>query len=334
MAKPRIFVSSTFYDLKHARSEVEGFIRDMGYEPVLNEKGQITYGSSEGLENYCYKEIEKVSIVVSIIGNRFGSESRENSSYSISNMELRTALKQGKQVYVFVENGVLSEYRTYLKNKDKDISYHHVDDVRIYKFLEEIYLLPFNNQIYDFDSIQNVIRYLREQWAGLFEVYLQSQAQEKILQITDTIQSTAETLRDLVELLRNERLGLQTSVEVREQALDAIIIQNHPLFHKIRKLLNIRYRVFFATKIELEEWLFARKWQAITEFEWNKFGEIEYTQIRNDRKYTIYFAVSLFDDSGNLKPMLSEQWNENLFRIIWVKWPPKSDDNLDDDVPF
>ena len=187
MAKPRIFISSTFYDLRHVRGELERFVRDMGYEPVLNERGQITYGSHEALEQYCYKEIEKVSVVVSIIGNKFGSQSSENPSYSISNMELKAAIKQGKQVYVFVDSGVLSEYRTYLKNKDRDVLYHHVDDSRIYKFLEEVYSLPFNNQISGFDSIPAVISYLKEQWAGLFEIYLQNQVQEKLFYVTDTI---------------------------------------------------------------------------------------------------------------------------------------------------
>jgi hypothetical protein len=37
MAKPRIFVSSTFYDLRQIRSDLERFIKEIGYEPVLNE---------------------------------------------------------------------------------------------------------------------------------------------------------------------------------------------------------------------------------------------------------------------------------------------------------
>ncbi len=50
MARPRVFVSSTFYDLKFARTEIERFIREMGYEPVLNERGSIPYDSKEALE--------------------------------------------------------------------------------------------------------------------------------------------------------------------------------------------------------------------------------------------------------------------------------------------
>jgi hypothetical protein len=50
MAKPRIFVSSTFYDLRYVRNDIERFIRDLGYEAVLNERGQVPYGKHESLD--------------------------------------------------------------------------------------------------------------------------------------------------------------------------------------------------------------------------------------------------------------------------------------------
>ena len=43
MAKPRVFVSSTYYDLKHLRSSLENFVESLGFEPVLSEKGDIAY---------------------------------------------------------------------------------------------------------------------------------------------------------------------------------------------------------------------------------------------------------------------------------------------------
>jgi hypothetical protein len=32
---PRVFVSSTYYDLKHVRERIEKFIDNYGFEPVL-----------------------------------------------------------------------------------------------------------------------------------------------------------------------------------------------------------------------------------------------------------------------------------------------------------
>jgi len=70
MAMPRIFISSTFYDLKQIREDLERSIKELGYEPVRNETGAIPYGKEEPPEAYAYKELELCDIIVSIIGGR------------------------------------------------------------------------------------------------------------------------------------------------------------------------------------------------------------------------------------------------------------------------
>ena len=60
MAKPRVFISSTFYDLRQIRVELDKFIESLGYEPIRNEEGDIPYGKDEALQEYCYKEITNV----------------------------------------------------------------------------------------------------------------------------------------------------------------------------------------------------------------------------------------------------------------------------------
>jgi hypothetical protein len=115
MAQPRVFISSTFYDLKQVRVDLERFIKQMGYEPVLNESGKIAYGTDKKLEEYCYREIDLCDVVVSIVGGRFGSDSQQD-PYSISQMELKTAIERGKAVYIFIERSVRAEFSTYLKN--------------------------------------------------------------------------------------------------------------------------------------------------------------------------------------------------------------------------
>ena len=47
MAKPRVFISSTFYDLRQIRIELDKFLESMGYEPVRNEEGDIPYGKED-----------------------------------------------------------------------------------------------------------------------------------------------------------------------------------------------------------------------------------------------------------------------------------------------
>ena len=52
MAKPRVFVSSTFYDLRQVRDDLDRFISGMGYEAVLHEAGDIAYGKDSPPEGY------------------------------------------------------------------------------------------------------------------------------------------------------------------------------------------------------------------------------------------------------------------------------------------
>ena len=77
MAKPRIFVSSTYFDLRVVRADLERFIREIGFEPVLFERGHIPYGKEEALEEYCYREISTCDVLVSIIGGKYGSQSKD-----------------------------------------------------------------------------------------------------------------------------------------------------------------------------------------------------------------------------------------------------------------
>jgi hypothetical protein len=56
--RPRVFISSTFYDLRQVRADLEYFVRqEMGYEPVLHERGAIPYGASNKLEDSAYREV-------------------------------------------------------------------------------------------------------------------------------------------------------------------------------------------------------------------------------------------------------------------------------------
>jgi Domain of unknown function (DUF4062) len=74
MSKPRVFVSSTYFDLKHVRSSLETFITTLGFDVVLSEKGRIAYSPDMPLDESCYREAQAADILVLIIGGRYGSE--------------------------------------------------------------------------------------------------------------------------------------------------------------------------------------------------------------------------------------------------------------------
>ncbi len=64
MAKPRVFISSTFYDLRQVRADIDTFIDQLGYESVRNEEGNIPYGKEEGWTTFlssCPLRLNKVN---------------------------------------------------------------------------------------------------------------------------------------------------------------------------------------------------------------------------------------------------------------------------------
>ncbi len=50
MARPRIFISSTFFDLRQVRADLDRFVKELGYDTVRNETGGIPYGKDQKLE--------------------------------------------------------------------------------------------------------------------------------------------------------------------------------------------------------------------------------------------------------------------------------------------
>lgn len=322
MAKPRVFISSTFFDLRHVREDLERFMKELGYEPVRNETGSIPYGKDESPETYAYREVELCDIIVAIIGGRFGKESQED-GYSISQNELRRALERGIQVFIFIENGVSAEYSTYLLNKERtDTRYKFVDDIRIYQFIEELHKLPRNNPIATFETSADIINYLQIQWAGLFQRFLQEQKRLSEFRVLDEMKSVSATLRQLVEFLTEERRN-------SDEAIRNILTINHPAFRRFSMLTKTPYRVFFTNRKELDTWLSSRQWKPTppancdndSVMEWDKDGEHGYLKLTKD----------IFDEQGRLRVYSEHEWSDDWLTIEeYASQPPITED----DIPF
>ena len=257
MSNPRIFISSTCYDLRQIREDLERFIKELGYEPVRSETGSIPYGKEAAPEEYAYREVELCDIVVSIIGGRFGTESQHEKDVSISQKELQLASERGIQVFIFIEQNVLSEFSTYQLNKDnKEIKYRFVDDIRVYEFIERIHSLPKKNPIASFATATDITKYLRMQWAGLFQRFLQDQKRIGEIKILEEMKSVAGTLQQLVNFLTEERRS-------KDDAIRNILMSNHPAFRRFAALTKTPYRVYFTDLNELNTWLRVRGWKVV-----------------------------------------------------------------------
>lgn len=197
MGKPKVFISSTYYDLKHLRSSLENFIQSLGFESVLSEKGDIAYSPDMPLDESCYREAALADIFVLIIGGRYGAEISGHSNKSkklffdrydsITKYEYKSAISKDVPVYILIESNVYSEYRTFLKNKNnKNIVYAHVDSVNVFLLIEDILLQPKNNPVFSFERYFDIEDWLKEQWAGLFKTLLMRMSSQQQLMSLST----------------------------------------------------------------------------------------------------------------------------------------------------
>lgn len=321
MAKPRVFISSTFYDLKQVRSDLEMFIESIGYDSIRNEEGDIPYGKDDALEEYCYKEIKDVDIFVSIIGGKFGTESKKGGS-SISQLELKTALKEGKQIYIFIEKNVLAEYETYLLNKTSEVKYRYVDDDRIYKFIEEVKCLNVNNNIKGFETASEITRYLKEQFAGLFQRFLEEQTRIKEISIISNLEKTAQTLNRLVSFLSDENQG-------QKEEINRILMINHPLVEKLRTLLEIPYNFYIEGFNDLNQLFAARGFKRMESMpEPEDVGFYYWNKEMKRKKIKIRISEQLFDEDKKLKFVNKSDWKQEFV------FYDESEVLQDDDLPF
>jgi hypothetical protein len=245
MSVPRIFVSSTYYDLKYVRSSLELFIRSLGYESILSEKGDIAYTPDSPLDESAYREVQNSDIYVLIIGGRYGTEASATRTTtphtfyeryeSITKLEYKAAVERDIPSYILIERNVYAEYQTYRKNRENTtISYAHVDSVNVFQFIEELSAQPQNNPYHQFDKYSDIEDWLRLQWAGLFRELLNRRStQKQLTSLSVQVANLAEvntTLRNYLEtVLQNVSPDKAAGIiEAERERLD-----EHELINKL-----------------------------------------------------------------------------------------------------
>lgn len=196
MAIPRVFISSTCYDLKHIRENLKYFVKTIGYEPVLSDDGDVYYGVDQHTHDACLKEVETCQLFILIIGGRYGGEHNEKEG-SITNNEYREAVKNKIPVFALVENAVHSDHYTYITNKKtnpdfyEQINYPSIDNIKIFGFVDEVRKNSLNNAIVPFNDFSDMESYLKKQWAGMMYDLLDKRRRD------DTAKATNRLIDDL-----------------------------------------------------------------------------------------------------------------------------------------
>ena len=238
---PRVFISSTFYDLKYVREELADFVQNYNFEPVLFERGDVGYEHGDYLDASCYREICNTDMVVLVIGGRYGSPATGEAKdkfkeyLSITRKEFNTAVENNIPVYVFVENNVYSEYFVYVKNKERiekgqvEIKFAAADSINVFRFIDSIYSLD-KICVTGFSTAQNIKEQLKKQWADMFKKYLLSlrerQSKEKMIDSMTVIESIIREMNTMVQ-----KMG--------EKVIDEAMLENVLENQKIDKIAGV-----------------------------------------------------------------------------------------------
>ena len=251
MAKPRVFVSSTYYDLKYVRERLNRFLMSYNMEPVLFEYDKVYYNPSGSPTSSCYKEIEGCHLMILIIGGRYGSldkenerEAYDNEYVSITQNEYKTAVEKGVPTMVFIDRNVYTEYKTYQNNKAKipaDFKFAYVDDVKIFEFISKVG----KGAVKDFDKVEDIEHYFAHQVSGMLCEYLiglqNNKEQEKIKTAVDEIKTVSSSMQSMINSIAGKILGEQD-----EKYKEALFEQKKSLIDFFLELLkqNIKWGTY------------------------------------------------------------------------------------------
>jgi hypothetical protein len=207
MPNPRVFVSSTCYDLKYVRENLKFFIRSLGFEPILSEEGAVFYDPKLHAHDACLVEVPNCQIFVLVVGGRFGQEYRD-SDKSITNVEFQAAVRAKVPIFALVERTVVEQYRVWQANREgvavnaDQLRYPAVDSTKIFAFVNEVQGQANNNALVPFSDFEEMREYLKQQWAGLMYRFLTSESEaQRTKNMFETLSGVTEKIEFLTRQL-------------------------------------------------------------------------------------------------------------------------------------
>ena len=324
MAAPRVFISSTYYDLKQVRNNIGDFIKSLGYEAVMHERSKVAYTQSQPLETDCYHEILGCEIVICIIGNHFGSQSSEN-ELSITMNELKEAIKNKKKIYIFIAKDVYVENSTYQQNKDTNFKSAYVDDLKIHEFIASLQTSVKNHVIAPFETTDEIIYTLKSQFAGLFQNLLARESSMTESKTTYDLQETADLIKAEIEDIS------KCKNEFFSKFKSSIFMTNR-IVYRIKQYLGLKNSTFFANNLESLDEIMEAFGYSVSDC--SKIAGCTRSYVKEDGDILKSFSLydELFNEDKSLKDIriLSEldkylNYNEESISSMF------DDDN---DIPF
>lgn len=345
MAKPRVFLSSTYYDLKHVRERIERFLTNFGMEPVLFESDNVTFEPNKPLDISCYNEVKLCHMMILIVGGRYGSaatgqiadkEQKEQRKLyekyvSITRKEYETAVLLGIPIFVFIDKNVLAGHQTYKKNKSffesaTNFNFAHVDDINIFRFISS---LENTIAIKAFDKVEEIENYLENQISGMLFLYLQELQVKK--KNNDTLDSIAE-LKNISQRMNEMVSAIGKNLLINSDEYEKVIRNQDIMlitFFKDMFYDNIQFKLDFSCTDEncekiidiFFDTLFTK--ETIKYLKEKKIDILSYHKCLNEFRIQIAKKISLLNcgveiESANFSRIMSNYINK-IYPIIEKK---------------
>lgn len=283
MAAPRVFISSTCYDLADERDGLSEFCDSFGFETTLSERGDVFYHPDMHTHTSCIRETSNCHLFVLIIGGRFGGKYKIDPTKSITNAEYSAAIQNNTPVFTFVKQDVLNDHNVWQRNKNqvfaKDIQYPSIDvqghAEEIFNFIDTVRHAPVNNGIFGFRLGRDIHEILRKQWAAMIFEYIQNRTISRQMSVTnEALGNLAIVSGKIEELVKNiyrnvDSVGANTAIE---------LIDNESLAEEFLSTISYKLndkKFLSETSWELEENPLPSNW-------WDFLVEFAYCDIQKE----------------------------------------------------
>lgn len=265
MPSPRVFISSTCYDLKYIRENLKYVIRNIGYEPVLSEEGAVFYDPNLHVQDACLAEVPSCQMFVLIIGGRYGGRYLDTEK-SITNAEYNEAVKSKIPIFALVERMVFDQNSVFIANRENPdvdeniVSYPAVDDTKIFDFIDEVRSKAINNALVPFSDFEDIQNYLRQQWSSMMYRFLTSESEAKrVTDLFGSLSRATEKIEFLTAQIVDSVAEPQTklNVEFYDRMLKYGVVRDLALWDLSptpKKILEHKsFDDFCGNKIKIEE---------------------------------------------------------------------------------
>tara|TARA_B100000029_G_scaffold509970_1_gene600394 strand:- start:1528 stop:2577 length:1050 start_codon:yes stop_codon:yes gene_type:complete len=209
LATPKVFISSTCFDLSEVREQLNKFVRSFGFDPILSEHGDVFYHPDLHTHDACVHEVSNCQLFILIVGGRFGGGYVKDKSKSITNAEYEAAKAANIPVFTYIRNSVLNNHHIYRENRNQKFidkinfpAIEKQDDAEsIFKFIDEVRRSPVNNAFEGFSNFNDIEVHLRKQWAGLFFEFLRTREVKTQIDATNHLLSNLKDSNGKLEAL-------------------------------------------------------------------------------------------------------------------------------------